>query len=116
MGKFWDGLQGRGIHNKSSRSCLSDVLRGKSAATFYVKGNVDWLNSPLLSFSVLQPSAHELETAKAFFDGDSPTGLTLITGYGTAADVHLENCAAKRCESIICLFEGILQFISERIF
>jgi len=89
-----------------------EVLRGKTAAKFYVKGDSQKLNAPLLA--ILPSTKHtpqEINAAMTVSDSITRPGITLLIGYSAAIERPLiKSALEKGADVVIFLAEGILNF------
>lgn len=88
------------------------ALRGKSAATFYIMGNMDILSRPLLALlPSSKPSEKEIYAAAACIEAIAQPGVAILVGYGPHIERPGIRIALERGADVaLILSEGILNF------
>jgi len=89
-----------------------EVLRGKIAAKFYIKGDSQKLNTPLLAIlPSMKHTPQEINAAMTVIDSIMIPGITLLIGYSAAIERPLiKSALEKGADIVIFLAEGILDF------
>jgi putative DNA methylase len=88
------------------------ALRGRSAATFYAKGNLSILVSPFLAiFPSSKPSDREIDAATGCIESVAQPGVTFLVGYGPAIERPSIRIALQQGANVaLFLSEGIINF------
>jgi len=108
-----DKLDAEGIKTiEPGNNFFPKALQGKTAAKFYVKGDPQKLNAPLLAIiPSMKPLPEEINAAMMISDSIMRSGITLSIGYSAAIERPLiKSALGKGADVLIFLAEGILDF------
>ena len=89
-----------------------EALRGRSAATFYAKGNLSILGNPfLVVLPSSKPSDREINAATDCIEATAQPGVTFLVGYGPAIERPSIRIALQKGANVaLFLSEGIINF------